>query len=52
VESNQEIKVSKRVPAPLSFVPQNLTGGELTRRQNTTHGASLVQDEIKIFKML
>jgi hypothetical protein len=29
VESNQEIKVKLRVPAPLGFGSQNLAGGEL-----------------------
>jgi hypothetical protein len=44
VESNQKIKVSERVPTPLSFNPRNLTGGELKRRRNTAHGASSVQE--------
>jgi hypothetical protein len=36
VELNQKIKASMRVPAPLGFGPQNLAGGELTRRPETS----------------
>jgi hypothetical protein len=44
VDSNQKVKVSQRVPVPLSFDPRNLAGGEPTQRRNTAHGTSSVQE--------
>jgi hypothetical protein len=38
VDSNQKVKASMRVPAPLVLGPQNLAGGELIWRPKTVGG--------------
>jgi hypothetical protein len=50
VESNQEIKVKLRVPAPLVFGHRNLAGGVFERRCSTVTGVGVLLDERKVME--
>jgi hypothetical protein len=46
-EKIQEVKASQRVPAPLSFDPRSIAGGESGRRRMQVTGAEMLQTEMK-----
>jgi hypothetical protein len=50
VESNQEIKVKLRVPAPLVFGHRNLAGGVSGQRRMQVTGAGMLLDERKMME--
>jgi hypothetical protein len=50
VESNQEIKVKLRVPAPLVFGHRNFAGGVSERRRMQVTGAGMIQIEMEVIE--
>jgi hypothetical protein len=52
VESNQEIKVKLRVPAPLVFGHWNLAGGVSERRRMQVTDAGVLPDERKVMESI
>jgi hypothetical protein len=49
-EKVQQIKASKMVPAPLSFDPRSIAGGESERQCMQVTGAEMLQTEMEAIK--